>query len=435
MNFRNLFDYSLRFLLIFLPWSTVISVFLLYKLHIPGANFIKEFVLLISFLSLSALLFQDYKKNKLNPIKFYFIPLFIIIYILVMSFVTIFTTGFRWLVFGGRYDFVFLLVFLISFYGFKYLKKSIFYYLKIFLYSAGLMLIISWFFKFPLSEELLLYLWYSANASMWDFGWAPPIFHGINGAWVRRFQWLLDWPNTMWAFLIIFSWIFFYTFRKYKDWYFFMGLIFLLIVTMLIYTYSRSAVIWLILWFAISLLGWFFLLWKKYKKQIFSIVLIIIFWVWFIFIKYDWNWQSIIGREWSTKWHAERMVVWLKRFVSNPLWQWMWSAWPAYRHVLSLQNEDRKMVEEQDRFYIPESWYIQQFIEWWFLWGVLFLVFMVLIFFSLFGINSILAWMFAWIGVMNLFLHTFESSVVSWLLFLLLGLILSYDNKLKSRKK
>lgn len=107
----------------------------------------------------------------------------------------------------------------------------------------------------------------------------------------------------------------------------------------------------------------------------------------------------------------------------------MGSSGPAYRHVLKLQHTERAEIEEQDRYYIPESWYIQQFVEGGFLGGTLFLVISAMIFFSLFYTSSILAGMFAGIGAMNLFLHTYESSVLSMSLFIFLGLILAYAKK------
>jgi hypothetical protein len=57
------------------------------------------------------------------------------------------------------------------------------------------------------------------------------------------------------------------------------------------------------------------------------------------------------------------MLVGVNRFLEKPLGHGMGSAGPAYRHVLKLESHGRDSVEEQDRYYIPESWYIQQFIE------------------------------------------------------------------------
>ena len=163
------------------------------------------------------------------------------------------------------------------------------------------------------------------------------------------------------------------------------------------------------------------MLWKQYKRQIFAIIGILIFGFWVISLKYAGTGENILGREGSTRGHAERMLVGIERSIEYPFGQGLGSAGPAYRHVLKLQDSDRKIVEEQDRFYIPESWYIQQFIEGGFIGGTLFLVIMAIIFFSLFSVNSLLAGMFTGICAMNLFLHTFESSVVSWLLFVFVG--------------
>ena len=126
--------------------------------------------------------------NQKYRIRFTRIDYLIIAYIVVLSIVTFWTTGVRGLIFGGRYDFAFLFTYLIAYHGYIFLGRPISYYLKIFLLSAGSMLLISGLLKWPLHEDLLLYFGYSGNPSAWDFGGAPPIFHGIDGANVRRFQ-------------------------------------------------------------------------------------------------------------------------------------------------------------------------------------------------------------------------------------------------------
>lgn len=56
---------------------------------------------------------------------------------------------------------------------------------------------------------------------------------------------------------------------------------------------------------------------------------------------------------------------------------------------------------------------------------------MLVLFLSLMGIHPILGAMFAGVGAMNLFLHTFESSVVSLSLFLIVGLLIAHANYAK----
>jgi hypothetical protein len=110
------------------------------------------------------------------------------------------------------------------------------------------MIFISMLLKWPLSEDLLLYLWYSGSPSQWQFGSAVPIFHGVDWANVRRFQWLIDGPNAMAAFLLLYMGMLTYYFRAKKDWYFVIGTVNILLAILIFYTYSRSAVLGLIAW-------------------------------------------------------------------------------------------------------------------------------------------------------------------------------------------
>ena len=184
----SIFDLGVRFLLVFIPFSSFVSVFLTYRLGIPGASFIKEIALLAAGLALVYAYARSYLTDRHYRLRLTRIDYLIIAYILTMSIVTLFTTGMRGLIFGGRYDFAFLLVYLIAYHGYVFLARPISYYLYLFLFSAGSMLFISGLLKWPLHEDLLLYFGYSGNPSAWDFGGAPPIFHGIDGANVRRFQ-------------------------------------------------------------------------------------------------------------------------------------------------------------------------------------------------------------------------------------------------------
>lgn len=357
------FDKCVQALLIFLPWSTVLSVFLVYKIGVPGGNFLKEILLGIIGILWLVLIFNKWKTAKKFPIQWGWLDSIILAYILMMTVVTIFTTGVRGLIFGGRYDFIFLIVFWIFYHGSDFLKFPMMHYIRIFLISSGIMLLVSGLLKFPLSEELLLYLGYSQYVSAWDFGGAPPIFHGIDGASVRRFQGLLDGPNTMGAFLIIFMGLITYFFHQKKDWYFAIGLVVFVAIVMVFYTYSRSAVLGMIGGAVVALLGGLGFLFQNYKKQLLALILIGIGFGWILMVKYSGSSESLIGREGSTKGHAERMLVGVNRFLEKPLGHGMGSAGPAYRHVLKLESHGRDSVEEQDRYYIPESWYIQQFIE------------------------------------------------------------------------
>lgn len=427
----HIFDYVVRFFLVFIPFSSFVSVFLVHKIGIPGASFIKELLLVIAGLALISFYIRNYFWDKKYFLKITKLDFLIALYIILFIVVTIFTTGIHGMIYGGRYDFSFLLVFLLAYHGFPLLQKPISYYIKLFLISAGAMLLISGLLKWPLNEDLLLYFGYSGNPSAWDFGGAPPIFHGIDWANVRRFQWLLDGPNTMGAFLIIFSGIFAYFFRFRRDWYFVIALILIGLIGMIFYTYSRSALIGVVFAYAIVVLMSLRSLWKLYRMQLLSVFLILWVFMGAIGALYYDRAVAIVGRAGSTQWHIERMTVWIKRTLEHPFGQWLWSAGPAYRYVLDLWEKKTTEVEKLDRFYIPESWYIQQFIEWWILWWILFLVIMFYFFLILLGIHPTLGALFAGVGSMNLFLHTFESSIVSLSLFFLIGIFLAYKKNAK----
>ncbi len=109
----------------------------------PGAVYIKEILLVIATFALLYTYVKSYFGNKKYILKFTKIDYFIVIYIAVMIGITVFTTGIRGLIFGGRYDFAFLLVYLLAYHGFPLLARPLSYYLRLFLISSGIMLFLS----------------------------------------------------------------------------------------------------------------------------------------------------------------------------------------------------------------------------------------------------------------------------------------------------
>lgn len=418
------FDMSIQSLLIFLPFSVFASVWLTHGIGIPWAAYIKEWIFLISIISLSIIYFQQISSRQ-SHIRLWWLEIFIWLYVVTWVIVTLFTTWIRGLIFGGRYDYQFLIMLLVAYYGYAYLQKPLSYYIRIFLYSWGCMLLLSALLKWPFSEEILLFFGYGNNPSAWDFWSAPPVFHGVWWANVRRFQGILDSPNTMWAFLILFSWVFAFYMRYKKSWYFAVSLILIGLIGMIFYTYSRSAFIGIAFAYMIALFSGLRTLYRLYRTQLIAVMVLIFVWMWAVFIGYYDRAAAIIGREGSTKWHKERMIIWLQRIASQPLGQWLWSAGPAYRHVMKLDWKNREDIEKLDTWYIPESWYLQQFIESGIIWWTIFILLILYIFFSLFPKYPFIAAVFAGIGMMNHFLHTFESSALSLSLFLIIGLFLA----------
>lgn len=433
LMFQKIFDWLLRFLIVFLPWSTLISVFLTYKIGIPKANFLKEIILVILFVSCCFLIIHKWKKTKKFPLRLGWIDGLIGVYITWMIAITLPTTGISGLIYGIKYDLLFLIIFLCFYHGQQFLMRPISHYLKLFLISGGLMLFFSGLIKWPLSEDILLFFGYSGNPSAWEFGSAPPIFHGVDGANVQRFQGILDGPNSMGAFIIFFFWaLLFYT-RRLKDWYFVIGLISIVLILMVMYTYSRSAWIGFAGAALVMLLSRMGKIYKKHKKQFFALSLITAIFCGFMYRYYTLDKTAILSRKDSNKGHYERLVNGIGRVKSNPVGQGMGSAGPAYRHVQDLRGLSHKQLEVKDFFYIPESWFVQVFIEGGVFGGVLFFAIIVFLGLALLFFHPFLGASFGGIAAMNLVLHTYESSVVSYTLFIFVGLILGYA-KYKCKK-
>ncbi|MBX9809709.1 O-antigen ligase family protein, partial [Candidatus Gracilibacteria bacterium] len=386
----NFFDIIVRIFLVFIPFSSFVTVFLVHKIGISGASFIKEILLLLAGVVLLYAYLQSYLSDKKLKLKITKIDILILIYIFVMILVSIFTTGIQGIIYGGRYDFAFLITYLVAYHGYALLEKPISYYIYLFLISSGIMLFLSGLLKWPLTEDLLIYFGYSGNPSNWDFGGAPPIFHGIDGANVRRFQGILDNPNTMGAFVIIFSGLFAYFTRFRKEWYFVISIILIGLIGMVFYTYSRSALIGIVFAYAIVVVMSLRSLWHLYRAQLISVFLILGLLVGSVGVLYYDKAIAIVGRSGSTKGHAERMKIGFERTITHPLGQGLGSAGPAYRYVMDLKHKPVTDVVELDRFYIPESWYIQQYIEGGIIGGTIFLILMLSFFISLMLIHPIL---------------------------------------------
>jgi hypothetical protein len=147
------YDLSIRALLVFLPFSAFVTVALTHGVGIPGTSFFKEGLIAIALVSLITHICTD----RSYVFKLTKIDILILIYIVVMVLISIGTTGIRGIIYGGRYDFAFLIMYLIAYHGYPLLQRPLSYYLRIFLYSAGVMLMISALLKWPLHEDILLY--------------------------------------------------------------------------------------------------------------------------------------------------------------------------------------------------------------------------------------------------------------------------------------
>lgn len=407
------FEGILKFLVIILPFNVIITVFFEYKIWFHWFWIYKE---LIIFYLLSYLLFWFYKNKKLPKFDIIDYSIFWYIwYLLLISLIN--KTWLKAIVFWWRYDFEFLLIFLITKHWRFLLKEKLSYYLKTFLISASIAVGIWILVRFVLWEWVLLHFGFSPYLSSWNFDKWVPIYHWIEWANVRRFQWIFDWPNQTAFFLIFYCWLLFHYFRTKKEHLFYIYCVLFVMWGLVFLTYSRSALLWILGWLWILFLLNIVIIFKKFRTQsLVALFFIIILW-WIFYIRYWGHMEDIILRAWSTKWHSERMIEWFNQFLAKPMWKWLASSGPWYRATHEL-----KVVDE--KHFIPESWYVQQLVEWWIIWFLLFVFIMLGLLVQIYPLSKSLFCSFVAVLIMNIVLHTFETSYVSILLFLFLWLFL-----------
>lgn len=413
----NLFTIITKIILVILPFYVFLSLSLK---SLTWFNliwfFLKEFLLILAFFLLVFEFIKAKKFPKLDILDFLVLAFFT--YWIIITFVN--WLWFKSLFYWWRYDFIFFVAFLIYKHGSQFLKESKKNLIKIFLASASISLFFWIFIKFIWKEDFLLLFGYTEYIWNWVYNWWVPNYHWLENSWIKRFQWILDWPNAMWFFLIIYTWFFIFLQKNKKEFYVFLFLIFTSILLYL--TFSRSAVLWVLSWTWIIFLLNLRYLFKNYKKTI--IWLLTTFWIiWILALSLFSNQlKNIILRESSTEWHFSRMKIWIERFTEKPFWAWLAESWPAFRNIYP-----EKQNLEWEHYYIPESWFIQILVEWWIIYFLLFLSILWVISFKLYKKSIIILWVFIAIIVMNIFLHIFEATYLSILLFILIWLILYKD--------
>ncbi|MCK9272652.1 O-antigen ligase family protein [Candidatus Gracilibacteria bacterium] len=411
-----MFDKISRVFLVILPFNVILSVFFQFKLGLGFASLYKEILVIILF---GMLVFEYYKIKKIP--KFDFIDYSIFGYIAYLTIISLVNfAGFKALIYGARYDFLFLIVFLIFRHSRFLLSEKLSYYIKLFLVSGAWALLIGMLVRFVLGENILVHFGFSPNISSWSLGQSTPIYHGIEGASVRRFQGIFDGPNQAAFFIILYIGFLVHYLKQKKDFaiYLFTGVFVLL--GLLFLTYSRSSLLGITFaTFFLFLLN-FKKVFKKYKNEFIIFSILIVFIGSFFYLRYGNNITDIVLRAGSSKGHSERMIIGVKEFVKKPFGAGLASSGPAYRPTHDTTNIDEK-------FFIPESWFIQQLVEGGIIGFLLFVFIMFSIFLKLYSFSIPITASFIAIMVMNLFLHTFEATYVAVALFAILGIILSSE--------
>lgn len=417
-----MFDRIFRIFLAFLPWSVLFTVFFGSKLGIPGVNFFKE-IFLVVFLGILA---WDFWKKKTFP-KLDILDYLIASYIGYLVIITLVNgLGIASLVYGGRYDFEFLIAFLIAKHGSSLLTGTVSQYLRVFLISASLALFAGLLVRFVFHETILLYFGFSPNLSNWSFGGTPPIYHGIDRANVKRFQWIFDGPNPAAYFILVYIGLLVHFFRTKKAYHYLIGLWIIVLIGLVFLTYSRSSLIGLVIGCLALVVFSLKNIWRKYKKESLYVVFFLTIFSGLFYLRYEGTIDQIIMRSGSSQGHFDRAMTGIERFREHPMGQWLGTAGPAYRYVVKLSEDpiyggDLKHTED---YYIPESWYIQQLVEWGIIGFILFCAIMSIIAWMIFPLSPTLFASFVAVLTMNLFLHSFESVYISLILFLILGLFI-----------
>lgn len=402
------------------------TVFFQEKIGVPFFTFYKEIILLVMGIVLCIKVYHKEIRIRLERIDW-----LILAYIGWLSLVTFFhKSPIAHLFYGGRYDFEFFLAFLIVRHGISMLSFRPMQYLKMFLVSASAALVTGILVRWVFGETILLHFGFSPNLSNWMFGGSIPIYHGIDQANVRRFQGIFDGPNPAGFFIIFYLGILATYFRSAKKYYFLLGLWGCVLVGVLLYTYSRSALIGFLGGLGSVILYFLPTIWRKHKSAIFWSIPLLMIVLGAFFLKFENTIHNIVFREGSTKGHFDRAITGIERAKEKPLGSGLASAGPAYRFVIqpepnhSLFEGENKTEED---YYIPESWFIQQLVEGGVIGFALFLAIIGTMALQLARKNIFLFGSFVGMAIMNLVLHSYESSYISLLLFMIVSLVLHYD--------
>lgn len=114
---------------------------------------------------------------------------------------------------------------------------------KVFILSGGIMIFMSLLIRYIFGEVILTVFGFSGRVSVWDGSGPPPIYHGIPGAAVVRFQGMLEGPNQMAFFLLTYLGVYISLLFRYKKYRFINSVIILLLLFLVTQTYSRSGLL------------------------------------------------------------------------------------------------------------------------------------------------------------------------------------------------
>jgi hypothetical protein len=414
----NLFTWWTIIFVILMPFYVLTKVFFEHKVWIPYFGFfIKELLIVLLWI----LVVIEFCRKKIIP-KFDILDILVFSYFAYGIGITLINgLSLGHLVHWGRYDFFFLAILLLYKHWAQFLSVGVDKIIKYFLLSASSSIFIGIMVKFLLWEERLLFFWFTDYSAYWTFDGAVPTHHGLENSKVKRFQGILEWPNAMGYFLIVYTALLLHI-QKIK-FQFHNVLLVVFMFWLVLMTYSRSALLGI--WVAgISLI----LLNLKYiyyrvRKYILPILGIFIVFFWILWLVFQEKIYNAVIRPWSTTGHFERMEIWIDRFKESPFGSWLATSGPAFRNVHTWE-----ITREDEEYYIPESWFIQQLTEWGFIYFSLFLLIFAVILWRLYKVSQIVTLGLIAVLVMNIFLHIFESTHLSYVFFAIIWILIAKHN-------
>ena len=408
---------------VLMPFYVLLKVLFEHKFWISGFwIIIKELLIILIWV----VIIYEFIKNKVLP-KIELLDIFIFLYFLYWIWITLYLNlPIEHIIYWGRYDFLFLWVFLLYKHGAQFLKIQSKHIIKYFLLSASASIFLWLMVKFLLWESTLIYFGFSDYSSNWTFSWSIPTHHGLDWSWIKRFQGLLEWPNAMGYFLIVYSALVLHVQKKKFQ---FHNVLFLILMLWLVLiTYSRSALLWIwVAWASLFLLNIKYIYYSVRKYIIPLLLLFVIIFGWIAYVFQEKIYHAVI-RPGSTTWHFERMEIGMNRFKDNIFGSWLATSGPAFRNVYP---ERTSRLDEE--YYIPESWFIQQLTEWGFIYFSLFILIFLTLLLKTYKKSPMIFWALVAVLIMNVFLHIFESTHLSYVFFLILWIII-YENNKKSHR-
>jgi len=273
-----------------------------------------------------------------------------------------------------------------------------------------------------LLPEFFAWLWYGPIGD-YILNAKPPLRYRTWPWWLARLQWFFAGPNNYWYFLVaIFSFLVVTSRQIRQEKISFRPWIIVLLIAYcisLVWTLSR----WAYIWVGVQVLILSLVYHQKLLKHKFTFFRLAL---WGLLGLFSLVLLLSYIKSGSTIWHIEARQEWRQAFLSKPLWYGLWVAGPSVHH---------------SGIYLPESQFLQVMIDLWVIWFLFWIIsWKVLLTPALDHLThdksilklplfTLLALWIIGLLVEWFFLHTFEDSMVNYLILIPFGLLLGMSRE------